>query len=121
LPRVQSETSRPSSGSRSFERFSTMALHHIPEGQRAVTPYLIVEGAAKLIDFMKNVLDAEEIMRMEMPNGNIARAEMRIQDSIVMLADSTPEWTPRPANLYVYVPSVDETYKKALAAGCTSV
>jgi uncharacterized glyoxalase superfamily protein PhnB len=98
-----------------------MGVNPIPEGYGTVTPYLIVEGATKLLDFAKEVFDAEETVHMEGPGGTVGHAEVRIGSSIVMLGDAGGEWSPMPASLYVYVEDVDATYARALAAGGTSV
>lgn len=92
----------------------------IPDGYHSVTPYLVVDGAAKLIDFAKQAFGAEEMFRMPAPQDTIGHAEIRIGDSVVMLADAGPENPPRPANLLLYVDDCDSTYRKALAAGGTS-
>lgn len=104
-----------------------MAVHPIPEGYPRVTPYLIVDGAAAAIDFYVTVLDAKEQMRMPTPDGGIAHAEISIGDSMIMLADESPDMGasgPKtvggsPVSLMVYVEDVDATFKKALAAGAT--
>ena len=92
----------------------------IPDGYHSVTPYLVVDGAAKLIDFARQAFGAEEMFRMPAPGGSVGHAEMRIGDSVVMLADSSPDNPARPANLLLYVDDCDATYRKALAAGGTS-
>jgi uncharacterized glyoxalase superfamily protein PhnB len=99
-----------------------MAVKPIPEGYNSVTPYLIVEGAAGLIDFAKTALDAEETFRMPGPGGQLMHAEIKIGDSMVMLADSMgADNPPMPAMIHLYVPDVDSYYKRALAAGATSL
>ena len=98
-----------------------MAVKAIPDGYHTVTPYLIVQGAAKLIDFLKQTFAAQEIERLTQPNGTIGHAEVRIGDSIVMMADATPEFAPMPAAIHVYVNDVDAVYKRALQAGTTSL
>jgi len=99
-----------------------MAVNPIPEGFRAVTPYLIVEGAAALLDFTKSAFGAEERFRMASPDGSsIGHAETKIGDSIVMLADAAEEWAPMPAFVHLYVEDCDATYQRALDAGGTSV
>ena len=99
-----------------------MAVKHIPDGYHAVTPYLIVEGADKLIEFMKDVFGATERMRMPGPGGVIGHAEMEIGDSVVMLADSASAENNivMPAMINLYVEDCDQAYKNALAAGATS-
>jgi uncharacterized glyoxalase superfamily protein PhnB len=95
----------------------------IPEGYSAVTPYLVVDGAGRLIEFMKDVLGAEEMMRMPSPDGGVGHAEIRIGDSVVMCADPSGTEMGRvsPAMLYVYVNDVDAAYQRALAAGAQSM
>jgi PhnB protein len=93
----------------------------IPAGYHTVTPYLIVDGAAKLIEFVKQAFDAKEMLRMSGPDGRIGHTEIRIGDSMLMLSDSRDPWKPMPAMLYVYVEDVDATYQRALQAGATSV
>jgi PhnB protein len=96
------------------------AVKPVPEGYRSVTPYLI-GGAAKVLDFVKQTFDAQEIMRMPGPEGTIGHAEFQIGDCKLMIADGGREYPPMPCSLYVYVNDVDETYKRALKAGATSL
>ena len=98
-----------------------MAIKPIPEGYHTVTPYLTVEGAAKLIDFLKQAFEAKEILCMTRPDGIIGHAEVRIGDSIVMLSEACGEWQPMPAMLHLYVEDVDAVYRCALDAGATSL
>ena len=97
----------------------------IPENYHAVTPYLVVQGAAKAIDFYKRIFGAQEIMRMPGPGGKIGHAEIKIGDSIIMLADEHPEMDAKspqafggtPVSLLVYVTDVDNVFKQAVSAG----
>jgi PhnB protein len=98
-----------------------MAVKAKPDGYHAITPYLVVDGAARLIDFMQEVFDAEEVERFAAPGNRIGHAEMRIGDSVVMLGDAHGEHKPLQAMLYVYVDDADATYQRALAAGAASV
>jgi PhnB protein len=98
-----------------------MAANPRPDGYHAVTPYLVVAGAARVIDFLKQAFDAQEVMRLAAPEGRIGHAEMRIGDSLVMLADAHDGHPPMQAMLHVYVDDADATYRRALAAGATSV
>ena len=101
----------------------------IPDGYHNVTPYLIVDGAGKAIDFYKKVFGAAEKMRMPAPGGKVGHAELTIGDSMFMLADEHPEMDHRgphafkgsAVSLMVYVPDVDATVKTALAAGAKTV
>ena len=92
-----------------------------PEGYTSVAPYLIVGGAGDTIEFLKSAFDAVELRRFDNPDGTVMHAEVRVDDTVVMLADSTPNWPAIPAHVHVYVPDVDATYRRALAAGATSV
>jgi PhnB protein len=98
-----------------------MAVKAKPDGFHSVTPYLVVEGAAKVIDFAKQTFDAQEIMRMVAPGNRIGHAELRIGDSIVMLGDAHGDHQPTRAMLHLYVDDADAIYQRALAAGATSV
>ena len=97
----------------------------IPEGYHNVTPYLIVDGAAKAIEFYTKVFGATENMRMPSPGGKVGHAELTLGDSMIMLADEHPEIGARAphafggsaVSLMVYVPDVDATVKTALAGG----
>jgi uncharacterized glyoxalase superfamily protein PhnB len=104
-----------------MQSVTTPKVKPVPAGYHTVTPYLIVEGAPKLIDFLKRTFNAEETVRMNRPDGQVSHAEVKIGDSIVMLADQTPEFKAFQSQLYVYVNNVDETYKHALQAGGKSV
>jgi uncharacterized glyoxalase superfamily protein PhnB len=92
-----------------------------PDEYVSVSPYLVVDGAADTIEFLVRALDAVEIRRFATPDGKIMHAEVRIDDSVVMLADGGPHWPPMPAYVHVYVADVDATYHRALEAGGTSV
>jgi PhnB protein len=93
----------------------------VPEGHHSVTPYLVVQGAGKLIDFMKAAFDAQEIVRMSMPDGSIGHAEMRIGNSMVMIGEVRDQWKSMPTSLYLYLEDVDAVYARALAAGATAI
>jgi uncharacterized glyoxalase superfamily protein PhnB len=97
-----------------------MAVKAIPEGYNTVTPYLVVEGASGLLNFAKQVFGAEETVRMPGPGGTVGHAEIRIGDSIVMLADAGADNPARSAALVLYVDDCDATYRKALSAGGVS-
>jgi PhnB protein len=92
-----------------------------PADYHTVTPYLVVDGAERLIAFIVDVLGGAEMMRLPGPDGRIGHAEMRIGDSVVMLADTpSPDGTTK-SMLHVYVRDSDATYARALAAGATSL
>jgi PhnB protein len=97
----------------------------IPDGYHRLTPYLIVDGAAKALEFYTRVFGASERMRMPGPGGRLGHAEISIGDSVIMLADEHPEMGARgpralggsPVSLVLYVEDVDATVKTAVAAG----
>ncbi len=98
-----------------------MAVQPIPDGFHTVTPYLIVEGASKLLDFVKSAFGAEEISRHDGPEGKIMHAQFKIGDSIIMASDAREDYPPMPAMMYLYVTDCDATYRQAIAAGATSL
>jgi PhnB protein len=102
-------------------------ISHIPKGYNSITPYLIINGAAQAIDYYKNVFGAEEVFRMDGPEGKVGHAELKIGDSRIMLADENPSMGPghssaasigaSPVSLYLYIPDVDSVFERAVAAG----
>jgi len=103
-----------------------MPVKPIPEGYHAITPYLIIDGAAQAIDFYKKAFGATELFRMPDPTGKrIGHAELKIGDSQIMLADESPSMGYRnpkhyggtPVSLLLYVNDVDATIPRAVAAG----
>ena len=105
-------------------------VNPIPDQYPRVTPHLSIAGAADAIDFYTSVLGAKERMRMAMPDGTLAHAEIVIGESVIMIGDEN--WPgghePSPATLggspvalFVYVEDVDDVFARALEAGATSV
>ena len=97
-----------------------MAVKPIPDGYHSITPFLIVPGAAKLLDFLQQAFEAQELHRMPRPDGTIMHAEVRIGDSRVMMGEPMGDAQPTFGSLYLYVHDVDAVYKRALQAGATS-
>jgi len=97
-----------------------MAVKPIPDGYHTVTPQLNVQGAAKVIDFMKAAFEGQEMFRMPGPDGAILHAEVRVGDSVVMLSEALRE-SPMPGNIFLYVRDADATYKRAVQAGASSL
>ena len=99
--------------------------HYIPKGYNTVTPYLVIKGAAKAIDYYKSVFGATVAVRMDGPDGKVGHAELQIGDSRFMLADENPQMGHRsaetigasPVSLYVYLPDCDKIVQKAVATG----
>jgi PhnB protein len=98
-----------------------MAVNPIPQGFHSVTPYLVVREVPKLLDFLKQVFRAQEIMRMPTPDGTIMHAEVRIGDSPIMMGEARGDHKPMPGSIYLYVDNTDATYQRALQAGATSL
>jgi uncharacterized glyoxalase superfamily protein PhnB len=97
-----------------------MAVKPIPDGYHSVTPYLTIPGVAKLLDFLKQAFEAQELHRMPRPDGAIMHAEVRIGDSRLMMGEPMGNAQPMFGSLYLYVHDVDAVYKRALQAGATS-
>lgn len=94
-----------------------MGVNPIPKGFHSVTPYLVIEGAPRLIDFLKAAFDGVEIERHLGPNGQIMHAEVQIGDSVVMMSEAAGPHPAMPSCLYHYVKDVDATYRASVAAG----
>ena len=99
----------------------------IPEGFRAITPRLFVRGAASAIEFYKQAFGGIELSRLTVPSGKIVNAGIRIGDSMIELAEESPEWgnlSPQslggsPVVISLYVEDVDAVVSTAIAAGAT--
>jgi PhnB protein len=98
-----------------------MTVSYKPDGYSTVSPYLIVDDAGTMIEFLTRVFGGVELRRFPGEGGLIAHAEVRIEDSVVMLADRAPDWPAAPSHVHVYVGDVDSVYHMALAAGASSV
>lgn len=98
-----------------------MTASYKPDDYTTASPYLIVDGAAGTIEFLERVFGAVELRRFPDDSGRLMHAEVRLDDTVLMLADSTDEWPPIPSYVHVYVPDVDETYRRALEAGAEPV
>ena len=104
-----------------------MPVKAIPDGYHSVTPYLIVRGAARAIEFYKQAFGATELVRMNAPGDKIGHAEVKIGNSIVMLADEMPQWGAKApdtlggsaVHLMIYVEDCDTVFNRALQAGAT--
>jgi PhnB protein len=100
-------------------------VSYIPKGYNTVTPYLVIKGAAKAIEYYKNVFGATVVVRMDGPDGKVGHAELQIGDSRIMLADENPQMGNRsaesigasPVSLYVYLPDCDTVVERAAAEG----
>jgi PhnB protein len=99
----------------------------VPDGYHTVTPYLVVDGGAKAIEFYKRAFGAEELMRLDAPGGKVGHAELKIGDSRIMLADEFPQMGAKgpksiggsPVHLLLYVNDCDAVFHRAVAASAT--
>ena len=98
-----------------------MTVEPIPDGYHTVTPYLVIQGAGKVIEFAKRAFGAKERMCVPGPNGTIGHAEIEIGDSVVMLADMDERQNLMPAMVHLYMEDVDAVYARAIEAGGKSI
>ncbi len=92
-----------------------------PHAYPSVSAYVMANNAQRVIDFVRRTFDAEELRRLDNPDGSIMHAEVRIDDTVVMISDGGGNVPAFPIWLHVYVPDVDATYQRALTAGGLSV
>jgi PhnB protein len=106
---------------------NTNKVNYIPKGYNSISPYLVVKGAAKAIEYYKKVFGATEVVRMDQPNGKVGHAELQIGDSRIMLAEENPSMGQghmsasgigaSPVSLYLYIPDVDRVIERAVDEG----
>ena len=92
-----------------------------PKGYNSVSPYFVVDGAQKLIDLLMKIFDAEMLRKYDQPDGTIMHAEIKIDDSVLMFGEASKQYPPNQLLIHIYVPNVDETFKKAIDLGCEPV
>ncbi len=92
-----------------------------PDGYNSASPYLLVKSADATIDFLAQVFDAKPLRRFNREDGSVMHAEVLLDDSVIMLGEAMENWPAVASHVHVYVPDVDATYKKALAAGGSSI
>ena len=99
----------------------------VPKGFRTATPAITIDGCAKAIEYYKKAFNAKEIMRMPMPDGKVAHAELKIGNSIIMMSDEFPQMGARSpksiggsgSRVMLYVRNCDRVFKRAVKAGAT--
>jgi len=105
------------------------AVQNPPQGYHTLTPYMTVRNARAAIDFYRQAFGAEKVLQLDMSDGSVANAEIRIGDSVVMLSEESEAWGTKgpltlggsPMFLMAYVADVDAAFRRALAAGATEV
>ncbi|MFA6400604.1 MAG: VOC family protein [Salinivirgaceae bacterium] len=106
-----------------------MKTSHIYPKAHTLNVYITITGCANAIEFYKKAFNATERMRLLMPDGKIAHAEIEIEGSLLMMADENLDWgnkSPQtiggnPMTFSLYVPDVDSSFQKAIDAGATSI
>jgi uncharacterized glyoxalase superfamily protein PhnB len=98
-----------------------MSRSYKPEGYTTVSPYLVTENARRVLDFLVDGLGGAPLRRFEDDDGGIVHAEVRIDDSVVMLGQAGENWPAEPCHVHVYVPDVDRAYEHAVANGGEAV
>ncbi|MFC4598906.1 VOC family protein [Cohnella hongkongensis] len=99
-----------------------MTQDYKPKGHSAVTPYVIVDGADRFIEFVRNAFEAEELERHKRPDGSIQHAACRIGDAIIEIGGGTnPDFPPTRSAFHLFVKDADEVYSRALKAGARSL
>lgn len=93
----------------------------VRDGYPTVVPYIMVAGAERVLEFARELFGARVARTDRRPNGSLGHTELVIGDSMVMLADTGGEWPETPAALHIYVRDADETYRRALEMGATSI
>lgn len=91
----------------------------IPPQYGSITPYLVIPQCAEAISFYERAFGAVEVMRMPMPDGGVGHAELKIGDSIVMLASGSGDWPPTSSLICLYVEDCDAVFERAVEAGAT--
>jgi PhnB protein len=95
-----------------------MSLPGVPEGYRALSPYLIATDAEELVGFVSKVFATTERRRMT-GAGGAYHFELDLGDSVLMIGEG--KGTSFPAMLHVYVEDPDAVFERALAEGATAV
>nr|WP_315222601.1 VOC family protein [uncultured Flavobacterium sp.] len=92
-----------------------------PENYNSLSPYLIADDAQKLVDLLKAVFGATELRRFDHQNGTIAHIELKLDDSVIMISNSTDTYPANQTMLHFYVPDVFKTFRLAVEKGCTII
>src|SRR5262245_662364 len=102
-----------------------MSVKAIPARHPTSSPYLAIKKAAEALEFYKKAFGANEIYKLMMPDGRLGHAEIRLGDSVIMMADEFPEFGGKapqtlggsPVSIHLYVEDVDGFVKRAVSAG----
>jgi PhnB protein len=89
-----------------------------PDNYNSLSPYLIVDNAQKFVDLLTAIFDAKTLRRFDRENGKIAHIELLLDDTVIMISDSTESYEANKNMLHIYVPDVFRTFDKAVESGC---
>lgn len=92
-----------------------------PQGYTSASPYFIAHQVDKLVHVLEGIFNTKTLRRYDMPDGTIMHIEIQLDDSVLMLGEASEKFPPVPIVMHVYVPNVDDTFKKAIALGCEVV
>lgn len=92
-----------------------------PTGYNSLSPYFVVKDAQRFVDLVNAIFNATELRRYDMPDGTIMHIELRIDDTVIMVGESSEEFPPTQLLIHVYVSEVDEVYRKAIQLGCIAI
>jgi PhnB protein len=99
-----------------------MAAKPVPEGYHTVTPYLVVRGAPKLIEFLEQAFGAQlSHQPVKRPDGSIMHTQVKIGDSQIMIGEESEMAMAAPCTLHLYVPDVDSVFQQAVKAGGSTI
>ena len=112
-------TTRQPSGARTPEKAS--GVSYIREGFRTVSPYILVNGASKFVDFLVEAFGAMERGRVPIPSGKLMHAEVQLGDSTIEMSDGNEQFEPSPVTIHLTVPDAEEAYRRAVQAGAISL
>lgn len=108
-------------GSAASKAGSRQLPHFVRPGFNNIAPYIVVEGAARLIDFLKAAFGGVERIRVPQPDGSIMHAEVGIGNSVIEVADANEQYPARPTTVHLYVDNAVVTFDRSLRAGATSI
>lgn len=92
-----------------------------PDNYNSLSPYLIVDNAQRLVDLLTAIFDAKVLRRFDHENGKIAHIELKLDDTVIMISDSTENYEAHKTMLHIYVPDVFKTFEKAIENGCVII
>ncbi len=92
-----------------------------PKGYNSLSPYLIVDNAPKLVDLLKKIFNAKELRKFENPDGTIMHIELKLDDSVIMLSDSSAKYPANKTMLHFYVSDAFKTFQLAIDNGCKAI